>query len=188
MCHRQRALRRGEIHSEFAPKSLTGDIRCPPAARLPRASRPLRAAVAQQPPRRQHRATVPVAKLPAQRLCENQAAQPRQDKSQARPSCVGPGPQSCAASPGALQRFKVCCSSSAQRAPAFLTLRYRSGHLPLVGTISALPRSVAPASLRSTLSRCGVIVRPLLRSAGGIRLGLISSGFLEKIIREVARL
>jgi len=74
----------------------------PPAARLPRASRRSRAAVARKPTAAQHIATVPVAKLPAQRLCENQAARPRPDESQARPSYVGPGPQSCAASPGAL--------------------------------------------------------------------------------------
>ena len=55
-----------------------------------------------RPMHRQHIATVPVALLPAQRLCEYQAAQPRPDESQARPSYVGPGPQSCAASPGAL--------------------------------------------------------------------------------------
>jgi len=58
----------------------------PPAARLPRASRRSRAAVARKPMHRQHRATVPVAILPAQRLCENQAARPRPDKGHARPS------------------------------------------------------------------------------------------------------
>ena len=64
----------------------------PPAARLPRASRPLRAADAQNPPRAQHIATVPVAKLPAQRLCEYQAAKPRQVKARLDPPTSDPAP------------------------------------------------------------------------------------------------
>jgi len=76
--------------SHHAPPE--GGFPQPPAARLPRASRPLRAADAQNPPRAQHIATVPVAKLPAQRLCEYQAAQPRQVKARLDPPTSDPAP------------------------------------------------------------------------------------------------
>jgi len=52
--------------------------------------------------------------------------------------------------------LRCFCSSAAQRTPGFLTLRYRSGHLPLVGTISALPRFVmltAPPRCPSTFAK-----------------------------------
>jgi len=120
----------------------------PPAARLPRASRPLRAAVARNPARRNTEALFRSLRLAAQILRENQAAKPRPDESQARPSYVGPGPQSCAASPGPLWRLKG--KKNGQPAVSL----FRSTRRDFTYAVQGL---LAPASLRSTLSRCGVI-------------------------------
>jgi hypothetical protein len=133
----------------------------PPAARLPRASRRSRAAVAQQPTAPQHIATVPVALLPAQRLCENQAAQPRPTQSHARPSYVGPGTQSCAASPGALCTVSLAAELLRETALRNMKNReqladslFRSTRRDFTYAVQGL---LVRSSLRSTLSRSGVI-------------------------------
>ena len=144
MRDRQCALRRSEIYPEFTPKSLTGDIRCPPARGLP----PRRACARVNQQRRSHsdantEALLQSRKLPPQSLSEIQAAEPQRNQSHARPSYVGPGTQSCAASPGTLS----LAVSEALGSPPF-SFRRRDFTYAVQGLL-------VRSSLRSTLSRCG---------------------------------
>ena len=130
----------------------------PPAARLPRASRPLRAADAQDPCADNTEARLQSLRLLTPILCEHQAAKPRPDKSQARPSYVGPGPQSSsfAKGYGGQVRRLTRRASAAKRKKNGATgsLLFRSTRRDFTYAVQGL---LAPASLRSTLSRCGVI-------------------------------
>lgn len=122
----------------------------------------LRAAHAPQsrdnPPLRSTEARLQSLRLLTPILCENQAAKPRPDKSQARPSYRRPRPPILRRLPGALQRLKE------KREGATGSLLFRSTRRDFTYAVQGL---LVRSSLRSTLSRSGVIVRPLLRSAGG---------------------